>query len=222
MGYVIRIVFAGLLTGGVAFTATALATDRLTIGSKAPPIDVECWLTDLPPVVDFQRDKVYVIELWATSCGPCVASLPHLRDLQLQHDRDVVIVSISNESPERIEEFLNNARDGTLKEIAGHYRLASDPDGSVSKDYMQAAGQQGIPTTFIIGKTVEIESAHPAGLGDASTVVPSPSKFGEAKRNGVQSRGWGPFSAAFFMQPSRKNSPKQFMAGIPQPTCMIV
>lgn len=33
----------------------------------------------------------------------------------------------------------------------------SDPDGSVTKDYYEAAGPNGIPVAFIVGKTGEIE-----------------------------------------------------------------
>jgi len=46
----------------------------LTIGSKAPSIDVEHWVSDgngkFKPVTEFEADKVYVVEFWATWCGP--------------------------------------------------------------------------------------------------------------------------------------------------------
>lgn len=84
--------------------------------------------------------------------------MPHLRDLQQRHGDAITIVSVSDESPDVIEKFLEReSGDTTFKEITAHYRLATDPDGSVKQDYMRAAGQQGIPTAFIVGKTGLIE-----------------------------------------------------------------
>ena len=58
-----------------------------------------------------------------------------------------------------VTEFLETDADGgkTYGEITANYLLTTDPDGSVSRDYMEAAGQSGIPTAFIVGKTGEIE-----------------------------------------------------------------
>lgn len=134
------------------------AAERLTIGSKAPSIEVEEWLTDKPPITDFEKGKVYVVEFWATWCGPCVASIPHLKELQERHEKEVTVISISDESREKIEDFLEREHGGTtFGEITTHYWLATDPDGSVRRDYMEAAEQRGIPTAFVVGKTGEIE-----------------------------------------------------------------
>lgn len=134
------------------------AAERLTIGSKAPPLDIEHWLTAKEPVTTFTKGHVYIIEFWATWCGPCISSMPHLRDLQVRHAPDITVIGVSDESEETIEKFLEREQNGsTLREITSHYRLATDPDGSVKKDYMRAAEQGGIPTAFIVGKTGEIE-----------------------------------------------------------------
>lgn len=136
----------------------AIGAEPLTIGSKAPTIEVAHWFNGKAPVRAFDDGKVYVIEFWATWCGPCVASMPHLRDLQRRHGEAITVVSVSDESPEIIEKFLDRETgDTTFREITEHYWLATDPDGSVKQDYMRAAGQQGIPTAFIVGKTGLIE-----------------------------------------------------------------
>lgn len=148
--------------------ASACADERLTIGSKAPPIDIEHWISDRKPIESFRDGKVYVIEFWATWCGPCIASMPHLRELQLRYGEDVSVISVSDESRDVIDEFLKRRKDDeTFAEITADYWLTTDPDGSVKRDYMQAADQHGIPTAFVVGKTGEIEwIGHPMRIDD--------------------------------------------------------
>lgn len=144
----------------------------LTIGSKAPQLDVEHWFSDgngkYKPVKAFEEDKVYVVEFWATWCGPCIMTMPHLVNVQNRFaDKNVQIISISDESLETVEEFLKQEtrdNDGeTYSKLTSAYCLTTDPDGSSHRDYMFAARQQGIPTSFIVGKTGQIEwIGHPA------------------------------------------------------------
>lgn len=158
-----------LVAGLIAVGAGRLwAADQLTIGSKAPAIAVEQWMSKTEPDTAFEPGKVYVIECWATWCGPCVASIPHLRDLQLRHGDAITIFSISDEPRDTIEQFLDREREGpTYRDLTGEYWVGSDPDGSVSRDYMQAAGLGGIPSAFIVGKTGEIEwIGHPMRIDD--------------------------------------------------------
>lgn len=152
----------------------------LTIGSAAPPLDVEHWVHadkhDLPKVTKFESGKVYVVEFWATWCPPCVASMPHLAELQTKYkDQGVQIISISDEDLETVNGFLQRPYTAaeskseagaeadkqpgptTYGELTMAYSLTTDPDGSSSEDYMRAAGQDGIPTAFIVGKSGLVE-----------------------------------------------------------------
>lgn len=145
----------------------------LSIGSAAPPIDIAHWFHQKEPVAAFEAGKVFVVEFWATWCGPCVASMPHLRDLQEKHGNDICVISVSDEPPETIEQFLDREHgETTFREVTSKYWLATDPDGSVKRDYMTAADQRGIPTAFIVGKTGEIEwIGHPMQIDDALACI---------------------------------------------------
>jgi thiol-disulfide isomerase/thioredoxin len=158
----VKTLFFFLLLCGVS-----LAEDRLAVGSKAPPIDIEHWL-NREPVKRFEAGKVYVIEFWATWCGPCVGQMPHLGELQERHADDLVLISVGDEDPEVIDEFLEKERDGrNLREVTDAYWLTTDPDGSVDADYMKASGMRGIPTAFVVGKTGEIEwIGHPCNIDE--------------------------------------------------------
>ena len=142
---------------------------ELTIGSPAPPPAIEHWFHDKDPIEAFEKDKVYVVEFWATWCGPCIASIPHLSEIQKRHaDDGLTVISVSDEPPETIESFLDREKDDTtFREITSHYCLTTDPDGSMKQDYMRAAEQNGIPTAFIVGKTGEIEwIGHPMRIDE--------------------------------------------------------
>lgn len=192
--YLAMVVAAGTI--GV----TAQAADSLTIGSVAPELNVEHWVQDgegkFKPVTKFENNKVYVVEFWATWCGPCIASMPHIVEMQKTYaDKGVQIVSISDEDLETVEGFLakevksrgskktegadeaddekaGEAEPVTYKELTKSYCLTADPDGSSSKDYMEAAGQNGIPCAFIVGKDQKIEwIGHPMSMDEALAAV---------------------------------------------------
>lgn len=152
----------------IGLAVSAHAAEKLTIGSKAPPIEIEHWISEKEPIKDLESGKVYVIEFWATWCGPCIASIPHLRELQRRHGEELAVVSISDEPRDTIEEFLERKHEqSTFKELTSDYWLTTDPDGSVKQDYMRAAGRSGIPTAFIVGKTGEIEwIGHPMRIDE--------------------------------------------------------
>ena len=182
-------------------------TATLTIGSKAPALDIEHWVQDgggkYKKVKEFETGKVYVVEFWATWCGPCIASMPHLAEVQNKYgDKGVQLISISDEDldtvtgfldrevpsqflpnhgkdegndEEEVEEEIEDANDRqeekpkgiTFREVTSAYCLTTDPDRSCHAAYMEAAGQNGIPTAFIVGKDSQIEwIGHPMTMDE--------------------------------------------------------
>lgn len=141
------------------------ATAMFTVGSKAPPLAIEHWMSDgdgkFEHTTELKTDKVYVIEFWATWCGPCIRSMPHLAETQEKWaDKGVQIISISDEKLEKVEAFLAKPvpeKEMTYADLTSAYCLTTDPDQSVYEDYFTAAGQTGIPTAFIVGKQGIVE-----------------------------------------------------------------
>jgi thiol-disulfide isomerase/thioredoxin len=162
-----RFVAASLAFFSIMAVSRAPAAE-LTIGSPAPPIAIEHWFHDKAPITEFKPGQVYVVEFWATWCGPCIASMPHLAEIQKQHADNLTVISVSDEDPEKIEKFLDReTNETTFREITSNYWLTTDPDRSVSQDYMRAAGEGGIPTAFIVGKTGQIEwIGHPMRMDE--------------------------------------------------------
>lgn len=103
---------------------TLASPESLTIGSAAPPLDIEHWYSgDVPPgLFAFEPGQVYVVEFWATWCGPCVRSLPHLAELQREYaDRGVTILSVSDEESEIVKAFLKLSVRGKDKDDPSTY-----------------------------------------------------------------------------------------------------
>lgn len=182
---------AAAVAGLFSLSPAAMAADALTIGSDAPELNVEHWVQDgkgkFKPVTKFDNGKVYVVEFWATWCGPCIMSMPHLAETQTKYaNKGVQIVSISDEDLETVEKFLDGEvrrrgpaaeeKEGdkekadkpkTYRELTSVYCLTTDPDRSCHEAYMEAAGQNGIPTCFIVGKDRKIEwIGHPMQMDD--------------------------------------------------------
>src|SRR5271154_4876234 len=83
-----------------AFVATSLAHAEgkklypLMVGDPAPALSVDKWLKG-EPVPAFAQGHVYVVEFWATWCGPCRRAMPHLSELQHRYRNDVTLIGVS-------------------------------------------------------------------------------------------------------------------------------
>jgi thiol-disulfide isomerase/thioredoxin len=130
----------------------------LHIGDEARPLSIEHWVKG-EPVKEFKKGNVYVVEFWATWCGPCKASMPHLSESQTKYrDYNVTIIGISDEPLEKVTQFMGKEQSpGASWDSVISYTLTTDPDRSNHDAYMRAVGATGIPTAFIIGKDSKLE-----------------------------------------------------------------
>jgi thiol-disulfide isomerase/thioredoxin len=139
-------------------TTTPAALKPLHVGDPAPALDIKHWVKG-DKVAAFEPGKVYVVEFWATWCGPCKRSMPHLTKLQQQYkDYGVTFIGVSDEDLKTVKNFMAKTDDdGTKWADKMGYTVTTDPDQSVYESYMFGVGAGGIPTAFIVGKDTKIE-----------------------------------------------------------------
>ncbi|MBX3442612.1 MAG: redoxin family protein [Planctomyces sp.] len=141
------------------------APAKLEIGSPAPPLAIASYFQG-EPVHSFEPGKVHIVEFWATWCGPCLMSMPHIAELQQHYGDDLRVIGVTREEPAVVEAFLKkeHASGKPWSEVIT-YRLALDDSSKMNESYMRAAGQNGIPTAFVVGRDGYIEwIGHPMAM----------------------------------------------------------
>lgn len=96
------------------------------------------------------KDAVYILDFWATWCGPCRTAMPILEGVSGEFaDKDVTLFAVNlQETPDEIKSF--------LKGEGLDVNVALDTDGEVSELYQVT----GIPQTVIIGQAGTVQVVH--------------------------------------------------------------
>ena len=145
----------------------------LSVGDKAPPLAVETWLKHPQPAV-VQPGKVSVVEFWATWCGPCLANIPHLTQLQKKYaSRGLVVIgATSNDkwgNDRRAVESMIAAK-GTAFDYAVAWLPESrgaDDIGIFRNPWFRASEVEWLPCAYVIDRSGRI-----AFIGDPMMADP--------------------------------------------------
>ena len=142
----------GLIVLAAATTLALTAQAGLKVGDPAPKLQTGKWVQG-EPVKEFQSGKAYIVEFWATWCGPCRASIPHLNEIANKY-KDKGLIVIGQNCWEENDE---TAVAPFIKKMGEKmtYRVALDDKsdskkGKMSDTWMAAAGRNGIPSAFLV------------------------------------------------------------------------
>jgi thiol-disulfide isomerase/thioredoxin len=144
-----RLAVLAALVAGVCASNAAEVT--LKVGDPAPKLQQGKYIQG-DPVAGFQKGTAYVVEFWATWCGPCRQSIPHLNEKYLSYKNKGLVV-IGQDCWENDESlvapFVKQMGDKMQYRVALDDKTGSDK-GKMAETWMDAAGQNGIPTAFVV------------------------------------------------------------------------
>lgn len=135
-------------------------------GEPAPTFKVGGWAKG-EPISEIKKERITVIEFWATWCAPCIEAMPHLSQqaLRYQDQVDVIAISIREEGediPGQVQKFVQ-ANSNKMQ-----YRVAWDGNNHMFENWYKPSGVLGIPAAIIvneqgiitwIGHTMELDEA---------------------------------------------------------------
>lgn len=156
------------LIAALSLSSAVIAQTRdaptLVVGSKAPTLSDVDWLTPDKTHNEWTEGEVYVLDFWATWCGPCISAMPHVIELQEQYeDQGVHVIGVAiwpQSKAAKTSDWIKDPKKYTSSWPSGldiNYSIAEDQDGKTAKSFMAAAKKNGIPTVMIVGKTGNIE-----------------------------------------------------------------
>ncbi len=161
---------------------------KLSVGDPAPKlVGVDAWLNG-DEVKEFDAKNVYVLEFWATWCGPCIAAMPHLSDLADEYKKQgLVVIGVTTKDDsntrKKVEEF------AAKNKTKARYVLAYCDKDDTNTAFMDAADQKGIPCSFVIGKDGKIAYiGHPMNLDDVLPKVLDGTWKGKADVDAMEAR----------------------------------
>lgn len=125
-----------LLTSLIVLTHGLPALD---VGDKAPALTSAAWVKNGPADVG---KGLLLVEFWATWCGPCKTTIPHLTKLGKRYGDKLTIAGLSSEEEEVVKPFV------TAQGPAMDYHVGV-ADEALNQSYME--GRDGIPFSFLIG-----------------------------------------------------------------------
>ncbi len=113
----------------------------LQVGSKAPKINITNWIHNTPKDKNL-KNKVIVLEFWATWCAPCIKAVPHLNKIQkkFKGNDNVVFLSLSDE------------KEATIKKKLKKVNFSSIVVSDITKQTNKNFGVKFLPLTLIIDK----------------------------------------------------------------------
>lgn len=130
------------------------AADSLSVGSTMPDSYIE--LLDGTSVTLSEMDKPYMLNFWATWCGPCVSEMPHMQKIYEEMNGKFEIIAVNlSEDKTTVESFIN---------LNGYsFKIGMEENYELSNAY----GAYSIPLSFMVDKDGKITAVQVGAMSEA-------------------------------------------------------
>lgn len=139
---------------------------ELWIGSKAPALK----LAHFPrgeAITSFEPGQTYVVEMWATWCGPCIAAFPHVASLQEKYGDKLSVIGVNIWEQAKGDERVELVNKFVAKHTEMKYTVAIEEGTSMADTWMKPAGRGGIPAAFIVNGEGKVAwMGHPMAMDE--------------------------------------------------------
>jgi thiol-disulfide isomerase/thioredoxin len=129
---------------GVSFTSC-----KVKLENSNDIIEIINEFAEVKKIMEQHKDKVLVLNFWATTCPPCIKEMPHFNQLEAEKEgNDVKIMLISLDRPQdldkRVVPFVKKHK--LIPEVA----LLADDNYSAWTDKIDPSWYGALPATLII------------------------------------------------------------------------
>lgn len=154
---------AGLLIAGLPVFSQDGAAEKpaFGVGSEVEDYPQVKWIQG-EPVTRFDKDKIYIVECWATWCPPCVESIPHLNELSRKFDGKIIIIGqgVWEEEEQTVRDFVKEQGEDMRYRVA----FSGGRDSDFTRSWLKPAGVKGIPQAFVIQDNKIVWMPHPVEM----------------------------------------------------------
>jgi len=143
------------------------AAEILGVGSVAPALTGVTWIQGDEVKSMDENGKLYIVECWATWCGPCIAIIPHMNELHNKYaDKGLVIMGMNvwEDGIEKAQNFVKKQGE----EMSYRVAFSGGKKSPFTTAWLEASNTKGIPIAFAVRDGEIIYKGHPGGLSDTT------------------------------------------------------
>ena len=144
---------AAVIAGFLLAVSQASAASAASAAPPVPPVPPAQLIKapELRALLDRQRGRVVVLNLWATWCVPCLREIPDLVQLEKESAaRGVTLIGLGMDEGSSLQGMVEPFRRKHFPEFRTWLRNEPDMDTLVS--VVDPAWNEVLPTTYLIGR----------------------------------------------------------------------